>query len=305
MKTLFALHRVKLAGLAVAANLGLIAYLVAGEIKPVAIWSWMDVFGEGGSALLVLCWIVLLLKSRPGGRVTALLFAGLACLFFSLWMDTLDEFIKVPVSITWDKWLESGPMPIGFILITLGIYHWHREQLAISQQMEKREGAFREHRLFDRLTPLSGADYLRLELQQALKTAQEDGWPLSLVVIDLDEFGHFNRTHGYAEGDRVLQTLSQYLLLNLRRHDLLCRLAGDRFVILLPNTGEFQARQLAEALKQAVAAWAYHRDQDGERLRLSASAASVTAREEDAESVLQRLNRVLASTREPIRARRA
>ena len=40
-------------------------------------------------------------------------------------------------------------MPVGMILLTLGIYHWHREQLAINGQMEKRERLFREHRLFD------------------------------------------------------------------------------------------------------------------------------------------------------------
>src|SRR5690606_12055740 len=119
---------------------------------------------EGGSALLVLLWIGLLLKSRPAGRVTNLLFCGLACLFFSLWMDSVDEFVQLPASANWDKWLESGPMPVGFILMTLGIYHWHREQLAISAQMEKRERLFREHRLFDKLTPLGGAEYLRLQV---------------------------------------------------------------------------------------------------------------------------------------------
>ena len=146
MPPLLKLHVWKLTGLLLAANFGLLAYLGTGTLKALSEWNWTDIGGEGGSALLVLVWIGLLLKSRPAGQVTTLLFYGLACLFFSLWMDTLDEFVQLPETIAWDKWLESGPMPVGFILMTLGIYHWHREQLAISGQMEKRERLFREPR---------------------------------------------------------------------------------------------------------------------------------------------------------------
>lgn len=305
MPPLLKLHALKLAGLLLAANFGLLAYLSVGSLVAVGEWNWSDIGGEGGSALLVLLWIGLLLKSRPAGQVTTLLFAGLACLFFSLWMDTLDEFVQLPETITWDKWLESGPMPVGFILMTLGIYHWHREQLAISAQMEKRERLFREHRLFDKVTPLGGAEYLRLQLQQALQQAHAEQQALSLVMIDLDNFSAVNRQYGHAEGDRVLQVLTQALLLNLRRQDLLCRLAGDRFVALLPNTGERQAQQLASELQNAVQHLAYKSSQQGERLHLQASVAVVMAMQDSPESLLQRLNHALARAKQPPQIKRA
>ena len=94
MPPLLKLHAWKLAGLLLLANLGLLAHLIAGSIKPTSLWNWTDILGEGGSALLVLLWIGLLLKSRPAGSVTNLLFFGLACLFFSLWMDSVDEFVQ-------------------------------------------------------------------------------------------------------------------------------------------------------------------------------------------------------------------
>ncbi|MDM9651354.1 GGDEF domain-containing protein [Pseudomonas wenzhouensis] len=305
MPPLLKLHAWKLAGLLLLANLGLLAHLIAGHIKPTSEWNWTDILGEGGSALLVLLWIGLLLKSRPAGRVTNLLFCGLACLFFSLWMDSVDEFVQLPASVHWDKWLESGPMPVGFILMTLGIYHWHREQLAISAQMEKRERLFREHRLFDKLTPLGGADYLRLQVQQALQQSHEQGQPLALVILDLDGFDRLNREHGHAEGDLVLQNLTQLLLLNLRRQDLLCRLAGDRFVALLPGTGAQQAQQIAGELQDAVRHLAYRSSRNGERLRLSASVASVLAQDEDGESLLRRLNLALAHAKQAPAVKRA
>ncbi|OEC34595.1 diguanylate cyclase (GGDEF) domain-containing protein [Pseudomonas cuatrocienegasensis] len=305
MPPLLKFHAWKLAGLLLLANLGLLAHLIAGNIKPTSEWDWTDIFGEGGSTLLVLLWIGLLLKSRPAGRVTSLLFCGLACLFFSLWMDSIDEFVQLPAGVNWDKWLESGPMPVGFILVTLGIYHWHREQLAISAQMEKRERLFREHRLFDKLTPLGAADYLRLQVQQALQQSRAEGQPLSLVILDLNDFDRLNREHGHAEGDSVLQSLTQLLLLNLRRQDLLCRLAGDRFVALLPSTGAQQAQQIASELQDAVRHLAYRSQRNGERLHLVAAVASVLAQDEDGDSLLKRLNLALARAKQTPAAKRA
>ena len=299
MPTLFGLHRLKLAALLLAANAALLLHLGAGDLKPMGDWVWLDILGEGGSALLCLVWLGLVLKSRPAGRVTNFLALGLGLVFFSWWVDALDEFILLPDAISWDHWLESAPMPLGLLLLTLGIYHWHREQLAISAQMEKRERLFREHLLFDKLTPLNTADYLRRQLQQSLAEARAAQQPLSLVILDLDDFSQINRLHGHAEGDRVLQALTQLLLLNLRHRDLLCRLAGDRFVVLLPNTGAREAQLLAEELRLAVAHLAYKARAHGERLQLQASTAAVMALQDDADGLLQRLNLALAKAKQP------
>ena len=293
-------HRWKLALLLLAANTGLLLHLACGELKSVSEWVWLDIVGEGGSALLALVWLGLVLRSRPAGRVTNYLALGLSGIFFSWWIDSLDEFIRLPADITWDHWLESGPMPVGLILLTIGIYHWHREQLAISAQMEKREKLFREHRLFDKLTPLGGADYLKRQLIGSLDESQRQQQPLSLLALDVDNFTAINQAFGHDEGDAVLQALSHLLLLNLRRQDLLCRLAGDRFVVLLPNTGESQARLLALELQQAVQGLAHKTRQHGERVHLSASTAVVMAVNETPDALLKRLNLALARAKQPL-----
>ncbi|SDR82990.1 diguanylate cyclase (GGDEF) domain-containing protein [Halopseudomonas sabulinigri] len=305
MSTMFALHRFKLLALLLLANGGALLYLSLGDLKPMAIWSWTDIAGEGGSALLVLVWAGLLLKGRPAGRVTNLLFFGLACLFFSLWMDSLDEFIALPESLTLDHWLESAPMPLGFALLTLGIYHWHCEQLAISAQMINRERHFREHRLFDKVTPLGDAGYFRRQLQQALPAAQANSEPLSLVMLDIDDFSAINRSYGHREGDRVLQLVAQQILLNLRSHDLLCRLAGDRFIVLLPATLEAQALTLAQELQQSIAHLALKSAGQGERLQLRATTVALMARQEEADALLKRLNIVMARAKQAPQLRQA
>ncbi len=297
-------HRWKLGVLVLAANIGLLLNLAFGTPKAFSEWQWLDIAGEGGTALFLLFWMGLVLKSRPAGRVTDYLAIGLSCMFFSWWIDVLDEFIRLPKHIGWDHWLESGPMPVGMILLTIGLYHWHREQQAINQQMEKRERVFREHRLFDKLTPLGGADYLKRQISDCLSQSLEQQQPLSLLALDIDDFTSINQQYGHPEGDAVLQALSQLLLLNLRRHDLLCRLAGDRFVVLLPNTGQSQASLLALELQQAVQSLAHKTRQHGERVYLSASTGVVMAIDEAPDQLLKRLNLALARAKPP-RSKRA
>ena len=297
-------HRWKLALLVLGANIGLLLNLAFGTAKPVSEWQWLDILGEGGTALFMLFWLALVLKSRPAGRVTNYLASGLCFMFFSWWIDVLDEFIRLPKHIGWDHWLESAPMPVGMVLLTIGLFHWHREQLAISQQMEKRERVFREHRLFDKLTPLGGAEYLKRQVSDCLAHSVQQQQPLSLLALDIDDFAAINQHYGHGEGDAVLQALSQLLLLNLRRHDLLCRLAGDRFVVLLPNTGESQARLLALELQQAVQSLAHKTRQHGERVHLLASTAVIMVVHEAPDELLKRLNLALARAKPP-RSKRA
>jgi len=279
-----------LTSLALFAMAGLYLYLLAGDIKLLRDIKWLDVVAEGGTTILALFWLVLLLRSRPAGRVTLLLALGLSCFVFSWWMDFVDEFIKIPDGVFWDNWLESMPIPVGLALLTLGIFHWHKEELAISAQMVKRERVFREHRLFDALIPLGGADYLREQVKLALKDARISQQPLSLVVIDINDFNGINQRFGQPEGDQVLQSITQLLLLNLRGQDLLCRLAGDRFVAVLSNTNPHDAEVIALELQQAIANLAYKTTKQGLRIHLSASTAVTVGIDEEANSLIKRLN---------------
>lgn len=287
-------HLAPLFTLALAANTVLVVMLMFGRIKGTEEWIWIDILGEGGSALLSLVWLGLVLKSRPAGRVTRYLMLGLSLVFIAGWADWLDEFIRLPASVPLGHFLESSCMPVGLLLVTWGIYHWHREQLAINARMAKREQGVRDHESFDTLTPLATADYLKARLPRMMATARRAGQPLSLVALDICDFRQVNDAFGYAEGDALLNSLSHLLLLNLRRQDLLCRLAGDRFAVVLPGMGEQQAGLMATELAEAVASLAHRTIAQGERIRVRARVCAVMAREETPEQLLQRVNLGLA-----------
>jgi diguanylate cyclase (GGDEF)-like protein len=271
-----------------------------GDLKPTVEISWLDVFSEGGMVILALFWLALLLRSRPAGRVTQLLALGLCAIVFSWSMDVADEFIRMPSSLIWHNWLESLPIPIALILLSVGIFHWHQEEIAISAQMVKRERYFREHRLFDKLIPVGGAAYLKKQLKLSLAESKKLQQPLALIAVDLDNFNMINRLYGAAESDHILQLICQLLLLNLRDEDLICRLAGDRFVVLLHNTSEHDAQQMSIDLQNAVSSFAYRTREHHQRVYLSATVVTTMARTDDSDSLIKRLNLEISKTRQQL-----
>ena len=204
----------------------------------------------------------------------------------------------MPSTLIWHNWLESLPIPIALVLLSIGIYHWHQEEIAISAQMVKRERYFREHRLFDKLIPVGGAAYLKKLLKLSLAESKKLQQPLALIAIDLDNFNMINRLYGPEESDHILQLICQLLVLNLRDEDLICRLAGDRFVVLLHNTSEHEAQQMSMDLQNAVASFAYRTRQHHQRVYLSATAVTTMARTDDSDSLIKRLNLEISKTKQ-------
>jgi diguanylate cyclase (GGDEF)-like protein len=77
--------------------------------------------------------------------------------------------------------------------------------------------------------------------------------PLALVMVDIDHFSIVNETAGLAAGDQVLQGIARTVTQNLQGSGLVGRFGGEQFAILLPQTGETEARRLAERLRDHIA----------------------------------------------------
>lgn len=292
------LHSAKWVMLALFLPVSIALSVVTGSPKGWQSIDWLDVFGEGGGALMVLGWMLLILGSRPAGRVSNLIFAGLALIFISLWQDNIDEFLEIPDAQLWDTWLESVPMPIGMAILTLGLYHWHREQLVLMDHMVKRERFMREDRAIDPITRLASDDYLMQRLDSELRRARRQHFPVSLILLDIDDFDRINRRHGFVEGDQLLEAVTELLLLNLRDGDLLCRYGGDRFAVMLPHTGETMSKILADELTAALRHFAYKTRSEGERVVITASAGLALALNGSSEELMERANRALAKAKE-------
>lgn len=104
----------------------------------------------------------------------------------------------------------------------------------------------------DPLTGILNRRTLEAQTQAALDTARRHGQPLALAVIDADHFKSINDSYGHDAGDEALRALVGVLQNNLRSGDVLGRLGGEEFALLMPLTDEDAGVVVAERLRRAV-----------------------------------------------------
>jgi diguanylate cyclase (GGDEF)-like protein len=105
----------------------------------------------------------------------------------------------------------------------------------------------------DDLTGLLNRRYLYERLKDELARSERHTHELSLLMLDLDGFKHCNDTHGHLEGDRALKEIAKTLLKTVRSIDIVVRFGGDEFMIILPETGQSTAIDIADRLRRNVA----------------------------------------------------
>ncbi len=108
--------------------------------------------------------------------------------------------------------------------------------------------------LHDTLTGLYNRYYFDNELSRLTLLASRGKETHSLLYIDLDHFKVINDTEGHQMGDLVLKEVAQILTLRLRQSDILCRVGGDEFIILLAETKLQNAINIGESICQQIAA---------------------------------------------------
>jgi diguanylate cyclase (GGDEF)-like protein len=105
----------------------------------------------------------------------------------------------------------------------------------------------------DAKTGLLNAGTWQREAAAEVYRALRGDAPLALVMVDIDHFSSVNETAGLAAGDQVLQGIARTVTQNLQGSGLVGRFGGEQFAILLPQTGETEARRLAERLRDHIA----------------------------------------------------
>lgn len=117
--------------------------------------------------------------------------------------------------------------------------------------------------LQDDLTGLGNRAAYENSLAREVELSKRQGTPLSLVIIDVDNFKAINDAFGHQSGDRALKTLAKTTLESMRRYDMAFRFGGEEFVLLLSNTDINAARIVAERLRTAVAETLCHDGKNG------------------------------------------
>ena len=105
----------------------------------------------------------------------------------------------------------------------------------------------------DPLTGLFNRRFFDVQCQHQIQRAVEYGLPLSCISLDIDHFKHINDCFGHAVGDKVLVEVADLLRQETRQSDLVCRRGGDEFCVLLAQSSEERATEVAQRIRCQLA----------------------------------------------------
>lgn len=147
----------------------------------------------------------------------------------------------------------------------------------------------------DGLTGLYNHRYYVKSLKKELDRAKRNEHQLSIIIVDIDHFKHFNDTNGHLQGNEALKAVAAILRLALRKIDILSRYGGEEFAIILPATDKKQALQAANRIcsmirKESILGM---ESQPSKRLTLSAGVASFPEDAKNGEHLTDQADRAL------------
>jgi len=152
-----------------------------------------------------------------------------------------------------------------------------------------------EMAITDPLTGLHNRRYMESHLKTLVEEANQRGKALSLLITDIDYFKSVNDSYGHGAGDGVLKEFAARIRENIRGVDLACRLGGEEFVIVMPDTDLAMAYHVAERLRAGIARRPFALDAKAAALDVTASVgvASLEGARDSPESLLRHADQAL------------
>jgi diguanylate cyclase (GGDEF)-like protein/PAS domain S-box-containing protein len=186
--------------------------------------------------------------ARPGG-----LPPGHVPVLRELTVPVLREGRPVAVLGVGNKPADYTDLDVGHAVFIADIAWSIVEQKRSYEDIVRLNAQLRSQAMTDELTGLRNRRAFFLHGEEEVRRARRYQAPLALLMLDLDRFKQVNDTCGHDAGDRVLAGVAAALRQNMREIDIIGRLGGEEFCILLPNTPGQAAAGLAERLRRSVA----------------------------------------------------
>jgi diguanylate cyclase (GGDEF)-like protein len=143
----------------------------------------------------------------------------------------------------------SSPLPYlstllrGAFVFTISFLLWKIKVRLATEESQSRS---------DPLTHIPNRRYFYDEAEKEIARAGRYGQPFTMVYIDLDDFKLINDRLGHEVGDRLLTLVANNMQINLRKPEIVARMGGDEFVILLPETGSDAAQEVLGRLRRVL-----------------------------------------------------
>ncbi len=148
---------------------------------------------------------------------------------------------------------ELGQIAAAYELCRLNLLRGDLEYFEL-QHKERESEYFKELASIDPMTGIYNRRIFNIQADIELKRSQRHENSLSILMLDIDFFKKINDTYGHANGDLVLKLFAETCVSQLRGSDIIARVGGEEFAVLLPETNQTQAMQFAERIRKAVKA---------------------------------------------------
>ena len=170
----------------------------------------------------------------------------------------LDSFIYTPDNYQQNllRYLQIATITSVIALLLAGIASWiYRTNRRLVREIAARQSAEEQLRHLSETDGLTGLANRRAFDQQLNKEFQRYlryRHPFCVVMVDIDWFKHINDTYGHPAGDHVLTEFAWRLRDHIRKTDVLARIGGEEFAILMPETSPLEAKKRTEALQKCI-----------------------------------------------------
>ncbi len=189
--------------------------------------------------------------------------------------------------ITHSSPLEPGKPDSEVLLMLTDV----TEQIKVSRELERANEALEELANRDGLTRIGNRRLFNERLTSEWKRSRRSGLPLSLIIFDVDFFKGYNDTYGHQMGDSCLQAIARSVqAFEKRDSDCLCRIGGEEFGLILPQTDLEGAAKVAEEIRRCIEDLAIDHESSrvSDHVTISLGAAQCDCLEDQSEEVLYR-----------------
>ncbi len=167
------------------------------------------------------------------------------------------------------------------------------ERSRLRQKAEEGE-LYKQMSRIDGLTELYNYTFFQQLLKTEVERAHRYGHQLSLLMIDIDNFKRYNDAYGHPAGDEALRKLARVMSRAVRGCDFIARYGGDEFVVVLPETDQFEAKTIGERLRSLVAQTKYDGSQEEESvITVSVGLATYPKDAQSKEDLIKRADQAL------------
>lgn len=248
--------------------LDILVALVA-ETSLLKFLNWRILFEGGALGVSALGAIIILLRHRTSPMMMNY---GLALVLFV--QSSIAFLLARPWNHLW--WYAHFVFAAGFLLLSYSViraFHtthafstvYSEEEMMRRLQAEKAHAdallaklqavnvELAWHASTDALTGASNRRHFMEQVEVELARAKRNGLPVSVIVMDIDFFKAINDEYGHQAGDAVLKSMVAQVSESLRPHDLIGRIGGEEFMVLLPDTPHASAATFAERVRQRIA----------------------------------------------------